>query len=418
MSERQKSSYLRTPWGEEERRRKEQTRQAAADLDSKQNDAISNTVNSFLKQLKHHEDNKITDGWKGEEKNIDQKSHNHWVRKKNTSKLVAAYSQVENTNVSSAVEHTKTQLDRFQNNRFHDTGSDGDSSDEETPIDISKFGSISSAACHGAALISSIHGLWHTDFSREHKAKLAHITGYTTVELCRMFVDFNTLCSLSESPYGITWKVFRNALPLCSVEDPLFSGRVFEFMDNKERGLWRWEEYLLCMTIIFRSSRLLRSYFLFKIYDIDDDEQLSKDELFHFFAASLVVKVDSHLLEVSKTFVSTLFAEIDKDGDGEISLDETLSYILDHDEIEEVSSIFGRTIATNYTHGRWTAKTSKSMDAFHRRKYVEKDIAPRALFQKLRDDIEANTCADAQDRVERHLNDIKVQRGVDTCYKM
>ena len=91
---------------------------------------------------------------------------------------------------------------------------------------------------------------------------------------------------------------------------------------------------------------------------------------------------------------------------------------IDHDEIEEVSSIFGRTIATNYTHGRWTAKTSKSMDAFHRRKYVEKDIAPRALFQKLRDDIEANTCADAQDRVERHLNDIKVQRGVDTCYKM
>ena len=42
----------------------------------------------------------------------------------------ALNSQVENTNVSSAVEHTKTQLDRFQNNRFHDTGSDGDSSDE------------------------------------------------------------------------------------------------------------------------------------------------------------------------------------------------------------------------------------------------------------------------------------------------
>ena len=418
MSRNHVISSLRTPWGEEEKRKTESCKKLDAEINSKENENISKAVRSFLDQFAKKQATKSSYTTPQEGTKKSSSGINNWVRRKTASKSVAAYSQVDNTNISKAVEHTSARLQTFQKHRFSYVESDDDDSDEENPIDISKFGTISSASCHSISSIHNIHGLWHTDFSRDNKVRLAHITGYSTVELSRMFIDFNTLCSLSETPYGITWKTFRNVLPLFSVEDPLFAGRVFEFLDDKERGLWRWEEYLLCMTLIFRSSRVLRTYFLFKIYDIDDDETLSKDELFHFFVASLVVKVDSHLLEVSKTFVTSLFSNIDKDCDGEISLDETLLYVHECEEIEEVSTIFGRTIATNYTHGRWSIKSSRSMDSFHYKKIIEKRSTPAALFQKLRDDIAACTCADAQKRIETHLNDEKVRYGVGNCYRM
>ena len=58
------------------------------------------------------------------------------------------------------------------------------------------------------------------------------------------------------------------------------------------------------------------------------------------------------------------------------------------------------------------------MDSFHYKKIIEKRSTPAALFQKLRDDIAACTCADAQKRIETHLNDEKVRYGVGNSYRM
>merc|ERR1711991_1045197 len=51
------------------------------------------------------------------------------------------------------------------------------------------------------------------------------------------------------------------------------------------------------------------------------------------------------LLELCQTHIDELFRRIDEDEDGEISLEETLLYVENHPEIDDVYRIFGRTIA-------------------------------------------------------------------------
>ena len=160
---------------------------------------------------------------------------------------------------------------------------------------------------------------------------LTRLTGFDGGEIRRLFLNFKSLCSLSDNPCGITHYTFTNAVPTFTFEDPLFSNRVFEFFDTQERGIWRWEEYLLCMSLFFKTCKKcfrlsLCLNYMMSIMTVP----LAKTKYSIFFIKSLVVQIDAHLLELCETHIDELFKRIDEDDDGEISLQETLLFVEKH----------------------------------------------------------------------------------------
>jgi hypothetical protein len=261
-----------------------------------------------------------------------------------------------------------------------------------------------SQACHSHTVVARIHGLWK---HQESKA-LAEATGFSELELQRLFYEFISYSSLSQTPFGINYDTFRRRIPLFSVEDDLFSSRVFHVLDVHEQGIWTWEEYLLCMTLLFRSSKMMRAYFLFKIYDVDENGRLSKDEILRFFSSSLLVKVDLHVLEISESFIQALFAEIGNDS--EITLEQTLDFVHSNASIEDPASFFGRTMASPNSKKHFQLQVDAARDKvdFEKLKFA----SPHAIFRDLRTRIFESTSASARERIRVEVSNLKLKRGV------
>lgn len=261
-----------------------------------------------------------------------------------------------------------------------------------------------SQVCHSATVVARIHGLW----KHQDSIALAKATGFSVLELQRMFYEFLSYCSLSQTPFGINYDTFRRGIPLFSVEDDLFSSRVFHILDVHEQGIWTWEEYLLCMTLLLRSSKTMRAYFLFKIHDVDEDGRLSKDEILRFFSSSLLVKVDLHALEISENFIQALFAEVDNDG--EITIEQALHFFHSNADIEDPATFFGRTIASSNSkkHYQFQADAVRDKVDFEKLKFA----SPHAIFRDLRTSIFKSTSASARERIRVEMSNLKLKRGV------
>ena len=298
--------------------------------------------------------------------------------------------------------------------------------------------------CHPASLLDEIHGYWQ---DQENVHLLTRLTGFDGGEIRRLFLNFKSLCSLSDNPCGITYHTFTNAVPTFTFEDPLFSNRVFEFFDTQERGIWRWEEYLLCMSLLFKTCKVLQTVFMFKLYDVNNDGTISKDEIFNFFIKSLVVQIDAHLLELCETHIDELFKRIDEDDDGEISLQETLLFVEKHPEIDDIFGIFGRTIALQNLKPTLDENQDDLLDAVDEdevdesrqekyekwKEYREKEkmvpshtrrdtklfsairnekVDLNVLWDQLTQSIEIGTNSKARQEIDRRLDNVKLNRGV------
>jgi neuronal calcium sensor 1 len=356
-----------------------------------------------------------------------------WVRLK--SAQMASYALVEKR----AIDDTKKALEAFQQGRFNDGSDIDDKSDIITNYEDGGTSSPPKLRCHSSNILDEIHGYWQ---DQENITLLRRITGFSATELRRLFLNFKSLCSLSSTPYGLTYHTFCNTIPTFTFEDPLFTNRVFEFFDSSERGLWRWEEYLLCMALLFKTCKVLKIFFLFKLYDVNNDGTISKDEMCHFFIKSLVVEVDAHLLELCQTHIDALFRRIDEDEDGEISLEETLLYVENHPEIDDIYGIFGRTIAlpnlqydknsneleqeiendeanleTKYE--KWKRENeTENIAATHCKRDIKLfkaiktgEIDLNILWEQLSQSINVGTNKHARERIDAELSRIKMERG-------
>ena len=421
-------------YSQEQRRRKK-----ALKYQSDESNRISSVVKSFLgeaKKCNSTQKKKLRRG-KNASPPPAVKTEATWVRLK--SAQLASYSLVEKR----AVEDTKSALEAFQRKRFRAVKN---LSNEETfeANDADNKKEAKETICHAASLLDEIHGYWQ---DQENVQLLTKLTGFDGCEIRRLFLNFKSLCSLSDNPCGITYHTFTNAVPTFTFEDPLFSNRVFEFFDTQERGIWRWEEYLLCMSLLFKTCKVLQTVFMFKLYDVNNDGTISKDEIFNFFIKSLVVQIDAHLLELCETHIDELFKRIDEDNDGEISLQETLLFVEKHPEIDDIFGIFGRTIALQNLKPKFDEYQDNSLDAVDQdeveesrqekyekwKVYREKEkIAPshtkrdtklfaairnrkldlNVLWDQLTQSIEIGTNSKARQEIDRRLDKVKLDRGV------
>ena len=190
-------------------------------------------------------------------------------------------------------------------------------------------------------------------------------TGYSREELYTRFIRFKALCALGGTPAGVDRATFRRHVPSLAIEDELFVGRVFDLLDADGAQLLDWEKYLLAMSALDAergaSSRALRTEFLFKVVDSEGSGAITADMLFDSIAASLrldaaagggagaapagapsslTAEAEAILRDFSGRFVS----DIDAARAGAVTLPQVLEYVAAHDEIADVSAVFGRSM--------------------------------------------------------------------------
>ncbi|GBG28777.1 Calcium-dependent protein kinase 1 [Hondaea fermentalgiana] len=166
-------------------------------------------------------------------------------------------------------------------------------------------------------------------------------------QLYKLFNRFKALTALSSSTEGIDKDTFRRGVPMLSVEDNLFVDRVFEVLDEDGSGIIDWSEFVEAMSSLEKGSREKRTDFLFRVYDIDKDGGITRDELGQFFLSSLMVEVDDTIREVSDYFVEQVFSEIDLDKNGSMTVDEAIEYIRQHPEAKDIFGMFGRSMTSD-----------------------------------------------------------------------
>jgi len=202
-------------------------------------------------------------------------------------------------------------------------------------------------------------------------------TGYSRRELYSKFVQFKALTALSESALGVDRRTFRDHIPALAIEDESFANRVFDLLDVDCTGNLDWQKFLTALSALDRGSRALRIEFIFKCADRDNSGTLTRDQLYEFIAKSLrrtalatFTNTHTHNLHQSLSPTTTMggttiaagdvkneddlvrdfsyrfFNEVDKKGEGVITLQQAVEYVSQHSEIDDVSSIFGRAMVT------------------------------------------------------------------------
>ncbi len=84
-----------------------------------------------------------------------------------------------------------------------------------------------------------------------------------------------------------------------------------------------------------------------KVYDIDGDGSISKDEMRTFFEHSIMIRDDNKIIkELSDFFIAKIYSEMDTNTNDTLSIEEARSYITAHPEIKDIYGLFGRSMAT------------------------------------------------------------------------
>lgn len=186
------------------------------------------------------------------------------------------------------------------------------------------------------------------------------------------------------------------------LEDELFSNRVFEALDADGSGIIEWDEFIDAMTKLEKGERSERAGFLFDVYDKDKGGSIDTEEIAEFFKASLrvsdkpdedgVVQEVSFLLRVltvrpyrypphisscingrvcmvtliamqlTDYFVGRVFDTLSTDNEG-ITMKSLMDYVDKQQQIEDIYSIFGRSMTSSDRLGRVLVEAATAAQA-------------------------------------------------------
>ena len=189
-------------------------------------------------------------------------------------------------------------------------------------------------------------------------------------ELLALYEHFKYISASKDNDGVIDLEEWLQALEL---RDSTFSRRIFQAFDEDANGTISFREFVLGLSVFLprstieekldrmlqadearrgearwgrqgrgggRGSTYRREYVLercavsFRIYDIDGDGHIDKEELFQILKASLL---ENYMMDLSddqmRELVDNTFAETDVNGDGLISFEEYRDMVISHPEI-------------------------------------------------------------------------------------
>eukprot|EP01083_Nonionella_stella_P308484 1088389_1 len=197
--------------------------------------------------------------------------------------------------------------------------------------------------------ISELHGFL-TDMN---VSELLAKTNYNRRELYVMYVRFKALCAMSPTPDGIDRKTFKQGVARLSVEDDLFVNRVYDLIDEDQSDSIEWDEFLTVMSALEKGNKTNRKSqisFFFKVYDLDGDGVISRNDLATMFLSSSMLKQDQTTQDLVDAFVRRVFKVVTGNENKNILTEQDVTkYLNGEGANEDVWDLFGRSMLKDFT---------------------------------------------------------------------
>ncbi|XP_016068196.1 PREDICTED: guanylyl cyclase-activating protein 1 [Miniopterus natalensis] len=130
---------------------------------------------------------------------------------------------------------------------------------------------------------------------------------------------------MTECPSGqLTLYEFRQFFGLknLSPSTSQYVERMFETFDFNKDGYIDFMEYVAALSLVLKGKVEQKLRWYFKLYDVDGNGCIDRDELLTIIRAIRAINPGSDSTMTAEEFTDTVFAKIDVNGDGELSLEE------------------------------------------------------------------------------------------------
>ncbi|KAL9644315.1 hypothetical protein ABK040_005776 [Willaertia magna] len=157
---------------------------------------------------------------------------------------------------------------------------------------------------------------------KELLEKLVKLTHYDRKEIRQLYTQF-----FQEVPMGyIPKEDFGQLTELMGIKDEFITSLVFNCFDRNCDGSISFDEFIISMSIMTRGTVEEKLEFAFKLYDLNNDGFVFKTEMIRIVSALYQMLGDLVTLQgdfdMPIKLVEKIFAEMDTDNDGKLSLEE------------------------------------------------------------------------------------------------
>eukprot|EP00761_Pharyngomonas_kirbyi_P001747 gb/GECH01001751.1/.p1 GENE.gb/GECH01001751.1/~~gb/GECH01001751.1/.p1 ORF type:complete len:186 (+),score=67.17 gb/GECH01001751.1/:1-558(+) len=148
-------------------------------------------------------------------------------------------------------------------------------------------------------------------------------THYDRKEIKQLYRQFK-----EEAPKGeIPQEDFHKITDLMGIDDKFVTKLVFHAFDTNHDGSISFDEFVNAMSVMTRGTPDEKVEFAFQLYDLNHDGFISKEELLEIIqglqrALGDLVSVQGEEFDSPEKLVDRIFAQMDVNQDGKISLDE------------------------------------------------------------------------------------------------
>ncbi|KAJ5070179.1 calcineurin b [Anaeramoeba ignava] len=167
---------------------------------------------------------------------------------------------------------------------------------------------------------------------QEEVTSLAQRSNFSEEEVRELYEHYQKISASIDDDGVIDDQEFTQALGLTQSE---FAKRLFQVFDDNGDGVVNFEEFLLGLAPFSHKGTIDQKLnFSFKVFDIDGNGGIDKEELYTLLKSSLS---DTFLAQLSeeqlRQLVDQTFQEADIDGNGEIDIDEYRDMVNKHPQI-------------------------------------------------------------------------------------
>lgn len=160
--------------------------------------------------------------------------------------------------------------------------------------------------------------------SRDELTSLKKSTYFDRRELQQWYKGFLRDCPSGQLTKPEFIKIYKQFFPFGDPSD--FSNYVFNVFDNDKNGQIDFTEFICALSITSRGSLEEKLVWAFQLYDLNNDGKISYDEMLAIVSA--IYKMIGSMVQLNEDEatpelrVQKIFQLMDKDQNGEISLDE------------------------------------------------------------------------------------------------
>ena len=151
--------------------------------------------------------------------------------------------------------------------------------------------------------------------------QLAETTHFTEQEVRQLYTSFKEIAASEKDDGKIDVDEFAVML---GIKSRPFAAKIFKAFDENPDDTLDFTEYVNGLSNASkRASIEEKAKFVFRVYDLDGNGTISRDELYEVMTLSLRENSDVKIPEVAlKRIVNDTIKKMDQNGDGEISLEE------------------------------------------------------------------------------------------------